>query len=128
VRGLIDLYFDWHAANLLNLTKYAMIKGGFSSAISLEEAKTISDAAWKELERVFLSQRRFLATNNQISVADLALSYHLAGLLVYGYELSPRVREYHRDVVKSESGLKESIDKYLENQKEAMAKRASASK
>jgi len=79
----------------------------------VEEAKAISDKAWQELENVFLSRRKFLSSDDKITVADLALFWHLGGLIDAGYEISPRVKEYHQNVLDSEPGLKESLEGYL---------------
>jgi len=111
-RGLVDLYFDWHSSNIGNLVKYLYAKLGYGT-ITVEEAKAISDKAWQELENVFLSRRKFLSSDDKITVADLALFWHLGGLIDIGYEFSPRVKEYHQNVLDSEPGLKESLEGYL---------------
>jgi len=123
-RGYVDLYFDWHAPNIINGIKYLYVKAGspYFKGVTVEEAKAAADKVWGEFESVFLSQRKFIASDDKLSIADLAVFWHLAGIVDGGYEATPRLREYYDNVLKAAPGLKENQDGYLELRKETFRK------
>jgi glutathione S-transferase len=116
-RAMVDLYFDWHAGNASNLMKYTYAKFGWFQNLTLEEGKSISDAAFQDLERIFLTKSKFLA-GEEVSIADLALAWHLKGIITLGYEVSERVKTYLDDLTTAEPGLVESFDEYIKIRKE----------
>jgi len=121
-RGFVDLYFDWHDANIGNVNKIVYATFGFIK-LPVEEAKAISQKGLQDIEDVFLSQRKFLSSNDKITIADLALTWHLAGLSEGKLlEFSPRLQEYFKNVTEY-PGIKESISEYLELRKSWIAKK-----
>jgi glutathione S-transferase len=121
-RGFVDLYFDWHAANILNLIKYGLIKIGIMKG-DAEEAKKNTDKALSDIENVFLAQRKYLATEDKPSIADLALFWQLSGTIDRGVEITPRVKEYYNNLLSYDASLKESRDQFLEGTKENARKK-----
>jgi glutathione S-transferase len=115
-RAMIDLYFDWHASNSSKLVKFSYTKMGWYPNLSLEEAKATSDSAFAEFEEIFLTKFNF-AGSDEVSIADLALVWHLKGLISIGYDLPPRSKEYFENVVKAEPGLVESLEEFAEIRK-----------
>jgi glutathione S-transferase len=116
-RSNVDLYFDWHAGNASNLFKFTYAKFGWFQNLTLEEGKSTSDAAFQDFERIFLTKSKFLA-GDEVSIADLALAWHLKGIITLGYEITERVKTYFDDLVSAEPGLIESLDEYIKVRKE----------
>ena len=110
---MVDLFFDWYNANISNLYKYTWFKYGFTKNLTQEEAKEISDKAFQELENVFLSQRKFISSHDKITIADLAVAFHLAGTKDLGYEFSPRLEEYMKSVYEQASDLQKDVESYV---------------
>ncbi len=110
-RALIDLYFDWHAQNIDRLTKYYFTSMGLSG-LSKECAKLITDDAMNDLINIFLSRRRFLASECNLTIADLSLTWHFQNLNYYGYEFSNRVWEYFQDLLNNLPGIKENFSDF----------------
>jgi len=108
-RGLVDLFFDWQSANILNLNRFVQSRVGFLKSISESEAKALSDKAFKELEDMFLSRWNYVASQDEPTIADLSLAWHLLNAVAFGYEFSPRVQEYYNLLLKI-PGLKEDFD------------------
>jgi Glutathione S-transferase len=117
-RALVDLFFDWYGANVGNINKYNAFKLGFVKNVTQEEAKQISDNALKELENVFLSQRKFISSHEKLTIADVAVAFHFAGSKDSGYEFSPRLEEYIKNVYDQDPALKEDIDSYIKLRRE----------
>ena len=115
---MVDLFFDWYIPNVPNLYKYNYVSLGFIKNLTLEEAKEISDKAFKELENIFLSQRKFISSHEKITIADLAVAWHFAGSKDEGYEFSPRLEEYIKDVYEQDPSLKEDTDSYIKLRRE----------
>jgi len=111
-RAWIDLYFDWHAANSGNLFKYTYAKMGWLQNLTLDDAKKISDTAFQDLEKIFFSKFKFVASD-EVSIADLAVAWHLKGILSLGYEVSDRVKVYLEDLLAAEPGLVDNLDEYV---------------
>jgi glutathione S-transferase len=120
-RAFIDLYFDWHSSNSSNLFKFTYVKFGWQQNIPLEEAKNISDNAFMSLESIFLSNHKFVA-GEDVTIADLALVWHIKGITSLGYNLSPRVDEYFMNVLEKESGLQKYLEEYIEDRKKIFGK------
>jgi len=114
-RALVDLYFDWHAANVGLLVQFTYTKLGIihSKDSSLVEAKATSEKLLKEIEDIFLSRRKFLASNDKPTIADLAIMWHLRGLENAGIEFSAKVQEYRKNVLE-EPLLREDIETYIQ--------------
>ena len=122
-RALVDLYIDFHLQNVWDLVRYSYTKIGMTGS-TLDEAKKISDNAFKELESIFLSKRKFLVSDDKITICDLALLWQLSGLVEAGYEFSKTVKAYYDNVINTDSvELGDSIAKFLEERKKAMEKR-----
>lgn len=113
-RAMIDCYFDWHASNASQLFKYTYVKMGWIKSITLEEAKRISDESFSDLENTFLNRFKYVAGEN-VTIADLALPWHLKGIHALGYEFSPRVKEYYDSVLSAEPGLEENVIEYIQD-------------
>jgi len=47
---------------------------------------------------LFLSKKKFIATDDNITVADLALKCHIENLARVGYKFNERVAKYLKDV------------------------------
>jgi len=116
-RGFVDLYLNWHDANAVNLIQYTYTKPGYFKKYSVEEAKKVSEDCLKSLEELFLSQRKFVASDDKITIGDLAITWHLAGLIDAGADISPRVKEYYERVVEY-PGVKDFVDDYMKNRRE----------
>jgi glutathione S-transferase len=111
-RAIVDLYFDWHAANIINLQNFNYAKLGYMNK-PLDEAKATTDKAFVDLIGVFLSQRKFVASNDKLTIADLALVYHLAGSKDIGYELPPRADEYLTEALSTSEDLKADVAAFI---------------
>jgi len=107
----VNLYMDWHAANISNIGKYGGVKLGYTSG-KLEEAKTITDKALKELEDVFLSKHKFVARDETLTLAALALPWPFLILDQCEYKVTEKVTEKYIKSVMEEPGLKEAVDNY----------------
>jgi len=118
-RALVDLYFDWHAANITNFTTLVYVKFGMSK-VDPEEARALNEKTQKEIESVFLSQRKYLASDDKITIADLALASRFASSAVYGIDLIPRLQEYFNNVNEVPE-VKEIVEKYIQDGKEVLA-------
>jgi glutathione S-transferase len=116
-RAWIDLFFDWYAANSGNLFKYTYAKMGWMQNLTLDEAKKISDTAFQDLEKIFLSRFKFVASE-EVSIADLAIAWQLRGITSLGYEVSDRVKVYLADLLASEPGLVDNLEEYIELRKQ----------
>ncbi len=112
-RAIVDLFFDWYSGNVGNLFKFNLTKLGYVKNITLDEAREISEKAFKELENVFLSQRKFIASNDNISVADVAVAFHFAGMVDSGFDFSSRLQEYIKTVYDKEPALHDDVKSYL---------------
>jgi len=123
-RALVDLYFDWHAANIVSLNTLMFVRFGFSKA-DPEEAKALNEKTQKEIESVFLSSRKYLASDDKITIADLALVPQFVGAGLVGIELSPRLQEYYNKV-REVPEVNEAIEKYIQDGKEMMVRMAAA--
>lgn len=121
-RAIVDLYFDWHAANILNLQQYNYFKMGYIKKTE-EEVRSITEKAFTELIGVFLSQRKFAASDDKLTIADLALVFHLAGSRDSGYELPKRAEEYLNDIFTASPEVKAEVDKFLEDRAVYIASR-----
>lgn len=117
-RAYVDLYFDWQIANLANMQKFNLFKLGYIKDLTEEQCLATTQTGLKSLEDVFLSQRKFLSGMDDISIADVALIYHLAATKDLGVELSKRAEEYHNDVLNASKGLKEDVEEYLAKKRE----------
>jgi len=117
-RALVDLFFDWFAANFRNLTTFIEVKFGWLT-MGFEEARTLSEKATRELESVFLSERRYLASNEKITIADLAFLPLLASMLILDIELTPRLQEYYKNVTEL-AEVKENFKTYFQVLKDAV--------
>ena len=113
-RALIDLYFDWHAQNIDSLTKFTYTSMGTNN-LAKELARSITDRAMNDLTHIFLSRRRFVASDANITIGDLALAWHFQNLNYYGYEFPNRVWEYFQDLISQLPGIKENFAEF--NQK-----------
>jgi len=120
-RALVDLYFDWFAANFRSLTTFIEVKFGWPT-MSFEEAKTLSEKASKELENVFLTQRKYLASNEKITIADLAFLPILASMILLDIELTPRLQEYYKNVTEL-AEVKENFKAYFQVLQDAITKK-----
>lgn len=114
-RAMVDLYFDWHAQNVNDLFKYTYFKIGYTS-IGEEEARKISDETFETFEKVFLNRFKYVATDDEVSIADLALIWHLNGMVKFGYKLPQRSAEYFESLLNI-PGVKENLAEYEEEQK-----------
>jgi len=122
-RALVDLYCDFHVQRSWDLIRYSYAKIGMINT-PLEEAKKISDEAFVELENIFLKNRKYLASDDKITICDLALLWHLTGLIEAGYELSDKMKNYYESVIKTdEVAFRKSINDYIKERNDAVAKR-----
>ena len=120
-RAYVDLYFDWHSSNSSNLFKFTYAKFGWLQNISLEDAKNQSDSTFMNFESLFLKNHKFVA-GNEVTIADLALMWHLKGIISLGYNLSQRVEEYYNSVLETEPALNEYLEEYIEDRKKIFGK------
>jgi len=95
-------------------------KTGFLFSMLEPEATSVSDKAYKELEDVFLSKRKYSASDDKPTVADLALVWHLNSSYSGGYEFSVRVKEYY-ELLQEYPGVKENFEKFQEDLRKFMA-------
>ena len=122
-RARVDLFIDFYIQRSWDLTRYNYSKLGYASD-SLEKAKEVSDSAFADLENVFLSRTKFLASNDLPTICDISFLWHLAGLSDSGYQFSKRVQEYYELVLNTDSkALNESINSFFEERKEGMRRR-----
>ena len=123
LRALVDLYVDFHIQNSWDLARYNYVILG-NAIETLEEAKKISDEAFSRFEAIFLSKTKFITSNDSLSIADLALVWHIAGLISSGYKLSARVQKYYDDILSCDpEGFKQSIDSFLAEREIAIKNR-----
>lgn len=116
-RALVDLYFDWHAQNVEKITKYTYTSIGYNN-LTKEEAKAITDKGLADLENVFLSKHKFIASEDKVTIADLALVWHFRNLEFYGYELPNRIREYYEVLKTNLHGIVEDFDDFDKKREE----------
>ena len=125
-RAIVDLYFDWSASNLWNFVRWGYVKAGFTNytgTLTLEEAKEISDKSTQQFVDFFLASRKYIASDDFITIADLAIAFHLALLIDLGYEASPRLIQYFNDLNAAEPGLKEFMEGYVNDRANFVKKR-----
>jgi len=120
-RALVDLFFDWFAANHRNLSSFVEVKFGCPT-MGFEEARTLWEKETKELECVFLSQRKYLASNEKITIADLAFLPLLADMLLLKIELTPRLQEYYKNVTEL-AEVKENFKAYFQVLQDTVTKK-----
>jgi len=120
-RALVDLFFDWFAANFRNLATFIEVKFGWST-MGFEEAKTLFEKTMKELESVFLTQKKYLASNERITIADLAFLPLLASMIILDIELTPRLQEYYKNITELVE-VKESFKAYFQVLQDAVTKK-----
>jgi hypothetical protein len=126
-RALVDLFFDWFAQNIDNLTRYTYSSMGFATLVK-ECAKSVTNKAMNDLINIFLNRRRFVASDANVTIGDLSLAWHLLNLNYYGYEFPNRVWEYFQDLIENFPGIKENfVDFNLKRERflELMIKRLS---
>jgi glutathione S-transferase len=109
-RAIVDIYFDWHAQNIDNITKYTYSSIGYSS-LPKDEAATVSNKGLFNLENIFL-KKKFVASDENITIADLALAWHLNNLQYYGLEFTPRMKQYFNNVIEQLPGIRENFDAF----------------
>jgi glutathione S-transferase len=126
-RSLVDLYFDWHGANMENINKVAFAQFQNKSAEDIEAAKKVTAAAFKQLEDVFLQKHKFLASNDQITIADLALAWHVLMGMSGGNlnDVGQKVKDWY-DNVRKYPGIQEKLDTYEKDLKAMMGRMAAA--
>jgi len=124
-RSIIDLYFDWHGPNVTIINKACFHQFQNKPQSEIDEAKKEGEVARKQLEDVFLSKRKYVATNDEISIGDLALIWHLLMGVICGNQLSPRLKEYY-DNVKTFPGVQDKLDTYERDLKAMMGRMAAA--
>jgi len=114
-QALVNLYFDWHGANFANFEKqlYVQLNSLWQEKhpTEVEEAKVASEKARKDMEEVFLSRRKFLASDDQITVADLAVVWQILWAKALEIQLSERLDEYYA-AVKEYPGMAEKLEEY----------------
>jgi len=103
-RALVDLYLDWHSANITAVVTYARVKLGMTT-ITLEDAAAGVAKFLQEFETLFLSQRKFLASEEKITIADIAVAFHISQLKGMGAEMSQGVKDYLKNVGEAQVGL-----------------------
>jgi glutathione S-transferase len=64
---------------------------GFNN-LTKEDASIISEKALLNFENIFL-KKKFIASDEKVTIADLALAWHFNNLQYYGLEFTPRVKE-----------------------------------
>lgn len=122
-RALVDLYVDFHLQNIWNMGRYTYVNLGYAKD-TLEEATKIADSAFQQLESIFLSKTKFITSDEEISIADLALVWHLASLVSFGFQLRPRVQQFYNDILSTDpEGFKQKIDNFLSERDSAMKDR-----
>lgn len=120
-RALVDLYVDFHLQRIWDLVRIVYQQLGYTNN-SYEEAEKITLEGLKDLEEKFLSRRKFLASDDRITIADLAFLWHFAGVKSCGIQLSERLNKYWDDVISyDKEGLTNSINSYLEERKEILS-------
>lgn len=71
----MDLYFEFHRANMFHLISFMFVHNGFNPNKTKEQKIPRLDAMLKEIENVFLRDKRYLASDDQITIADVALIF-----------------------------------------------------
>jgi len=106
-RAQVDLFYDWfdaHSAELSIISVFHLPK-------SLEDAKATVDKNLKELEDVFLSQKKFVASDDKLTIADLSLAFILCFVSeAYDFSKFTKVTAYYESVVSFCPKLKEELD------------------
>lgn len=120
-RALVDLYVDFHLQRIWDVVRVVYQKLGYTNN-SYEEAEKITLEGLQDLEDKFLSRRRFLGSDDRITIADLAFLWHFAGIKDSGVKLSERLTKYWDDVISfDKEGLTNSINDYLDERKKIYA-------
>jgi len=104
--SIIDAYLDWHHTNTRRAAFFfrAMSEklfGGLVLKTSAEAEKKIMMKALEMLENVWLKERKFIADDNELSIADLVACSELMHLILLDFDFSPfpKVNEWMQRVM-----------------------------
>jgi len=104
-RALVDLYLDWHSANISAFLTFGRVKLGMLTTVTLEDATAGAAKFLQEFETLFLSQGKFLASDEKVTIADIAVIFFISGMNNTGLEYSQGVKDYLKNVVEAQVGL-----------------------
>ena len=111
-RALIDMYLHWHHANTrrceyLFQTLTPEIHPECTTTTEIEE-KNVHNC-FKYIEDFYLSERKFISNQEELSIADISCASEIIGLKLAGFDYTPYpvIRDWLKKVF-TNSGVKEA--------------------